>query len=362
MPALIPGNPLQVGARLSAVAFYFAGGMTHFFPMKQRALGKNGPLLSALGLGCMGMSDFYGARDDAESIATLHHAMDRGLTFLDTADMYGFGDNEELVGRALKGRPRQSVFLATKFGIVRSRTDATVRGINGRPEYVRAACDASLRRLGVDVIDLYYQHRVDPATPIEETVGAMAGLVRAGKVRHLGLSEAGADTLRRASKVHPIAALQSEYSLWTRDPEEGILATCRELGIGFVAYSPLGRGFLTGQIRRFEDFSADDYRRLSPRFQGENFQRNLDLVQQVGQLAAAKGCTPGQLALAWVLAQGADIIPIPGTKRRTYLDENLGALDVTLTPADLARIDAIFPKDAAAGLRYPEAMMKVVGR
>ncbi len=330
--------------------------------MKQRALGKNGPLLSALGLGCMGMSDFYGARDDAESIATLHHAMDRGLTFLDTADMYGFGDNEELVGRALKDRPRQSVFLATKFGIVRSRTDATVRGINGRPEYVRAACDASLRRLGVDVIDLYYQHRVDPATPIEETVGAMAGLVRAGKVRHLGLSEAGADTLRRASKVHPIAALQSEYSLWTRDPEEGILATCRELGIGFVAYSPLGRGFLTGQIRRFEDFSADDYRRLSPRFQGENFQRNLDLVQQVGQLAAAKGCTPGQLALAWVLAQGADIIPIPGTKRRTYLDENLGALDVTLTPADLARIDAIFPKDAAAGLRYPEAMMKAVGR
>ncbi len=362
MPALIPGNPLQVGARLSAVAFYFASGMTHFFPMKQRALGKNGPLLSALGLGCMGMSDFYGARDDAESIATLHHAMDRGLTFLDTADMYGFGDNEELVGRALKGRPRQSVFLATKFGIVRSRTDATVRGINGRPEYVRAACDASLRRLGVDVIDLYYQHRVDPATPIEETVGAMAGLVRAGKVRHLGLSEAGADTLRRASKVHPIAALQSEYSLWTRDPEEGILATCRELGIGFVAYSPLGRGFLTGQIRRFEDFSADDYRRLSPRFQGENFQRNLDLVQQVGQLAAAKGCTPGQLALAWVLAQGADIIPIPGTKRRTYLDENLGALDVTLTPPDLARIDAIFPKDAAAGLRYPEAMMKAVGR
>jgi aryl-alcohol dehydrogenase-like predicted oxidoreductase len=330
--------------------------------MKQRPLGKNGPLISALGLGCMGMSDFYGARDDAESIATVHLALDRGLTFLDTADMYGFGDNEELVGRALKGRPRQSVFLATKFGIVRSRSDATVRGINGRPEYVRTACDASLRRLGVDFIDLYYQHRVDPDTPIEETVGAMAGLVRAGKVRHLGLSEAGAATLHRACAVHPIAALQSEYSLWTRDPEDGVLAACRELGIGFVAYSPLGRGFLTGQIKRFEDFSADDYRRLSPRFQGANFQRNLDLVERVGQLAVAKGCTPGQLALAWVLAQGDDIIPIPGTKRRTYLDENLGALDVTLTPSDLDRIGAIFPKDAAAGLRYPEAMMKSVGR
>ena len=330
--------------------------------MLSRTLGKNGPRVSALGLGCMGMSDFYGARDDAESLATLHHALDRGLTFLDTADMYGFGDNEELVGRALQGRPRQSVFLATKFGIVRSRTDATARGVNGRPEYVRAACDASLRRLGVDVIDLYYQHRVDPATPIEETVGAMAGLVRAGKVRHLGLSEAGADTIRRAHAVHPIAALQSEYSLWTRDPEDGVLATCRELGIGFVAYSPLGRGFLTGQIRRFEDFAADDYRRLSPRFQGDNFARNLDLVQRVSQLAAAKRCTPGQLALAWVLAQGPDIVPIPGTKRRTYLDENLGALDVTLTAAELAQIEAIFPAQAAAGLRYPAASMQAVGR
>ena len=329
--------------------------------MKHRTLGKNGPPVSALGLGCMGMSDFYGIRDDHESIATIHHALDRGLTLLDTADMYGFGDNEELVGRAIRGR-RATVFLATKFGIVRSRTDATVRGVNGRADYVRAACDASLQRLGTDTIDLYYQHRVDPATPIEETVGAMAGLVRAGKVRYLGLSEAGAATLRRAQAVHPITALQSEYSLWTRDPEDGVLATCRELGIGLVAYSPLGRGFLTGQFKRFEDFAADDYRRNSPRFQGENFARNLDLVRRVGELAAAKHCTPGQLALAWVLTQGDDIVPIPGTKRRSYLDENLGALEVTLTPADLAQIESIFPRNAAAGLRYPAAMMSAVGR
>jgi len=329
--------------------------------MKQRTLGKNGPLVSALGLGCMGMSDFYGARDDAESIATIHHALDCGLTLLDTADMYGFGGNEELIGRALKGR-RHQAFLATKFGIVRSQTDVTVRGFNGRPEYVRAACDASLRRLGTDTIDLYYQHRVDPDTPIEDTVGAMAGLVRAGKVRHLGLSEAGVATIRRAQAVHPIAALQSEYSLWTRDPEDGALAVCRELGISLVPYSPLGRGFLTGQIKRFEDFAADDYRRISPRFQGENFQHNLDLVQRVGQLAAAKGCTPGQLALAWVLAQGGDIIPIPGTKRRAYLDENLGALDVVLTPSELAQIESLVPKGAAAGLRYPAAMMGALGR
>jgi len=330
--------------------------------MLHRSLGKNGPRISALGLGCMGMSDFYGARDDAESIATIRHALDRGLTFLDTADMYGFGDNEELIGRALEGRPRESVFLATKFGIVRSRTDVTVRGFNGRPEYVRSACDASLRRLRVNVIDLYYQHRVDPDTPIEETVGAMAGLVQAGKVRYLGLSEAGVATIRRAHAVHPVTALQSEYSLWTRDPEEGALAVCRELGIGLVAYSPLGRGFLTGQIKRFEDFAPDDYRRISPRFQGENFQRNLDLVQRVGGLAKAKGCTPGQLALAWVLARGREIVPIPGTKRRAYLDENLGALEVSLTPSDLAQIEAVFPKNAAAGLRYPAAMMGAIGR
>ncbi|MDB6167876.1 MAG: aldo/keto reductase [Verrucomicrobia bacterium] len=330
--------------------------------MEQRTVGKNGPAVSALGLGCMGMSDFYGGRQDSESIATIHRALNRGLTLLDTADIYGFGDNEELVGRAVRGRPRDSFFLATKFGIVRSRTDPAVRGFNGRPDYIRAACDRSLRRLGMETIDLYYQHRVDPQTPIEETVGAMAELVRAGKVRHLGLSEAGVDTIRRARKVHPIAALQSEYSLWTRDPEDGVLAACRELGIGFVAYSPLGRGFLTGQINRFEDFAADDYRRQSPRFQGENFQRNLELVKRVGELAAAKGCTPGQLALAWVLAQGKDIVPIPGTKRRSYLDENLGALDVRLTPSDLGQIEAIFPKNAAAGLRYPEAMMNAVGR
>lgn len=329
--------------------------------MQQRKLGADGPTVSAIGLGCMGMSDFYGNRDEAEAIATIHHALDRGVNFLDTADMYGYGRNEELVGKAIRGR-RQEVVLATKFGIMRDENDSNVRGINGRPEYVRAACDASLRRLGVEVIDLFYQHRVDAATPIEETVGAIAGLVRAGKVRFIGLSEAGAATLRRAHAVHPITALQSEYSLWTRDPEEGALAACRELGIGFVAYSPLGRGFLTGQFKGIKDFAPDDYRPQTPRFQGENFQRNLDLVRRIEQLSAEKGCRPAQLALAWVLAQGIDIVPIPGTKRRVYLDENLGALEVNLTPAEVSQINHFFPPGAAAGTRYPEAMQKTLGR
>jgi aryl-alcohol dehydrogenase-like predicted oxidoreductase len=329
--------------------------------MQTRQVGKSGPLVSALGLGCMGMSEFYGPGDEAESIATIHRAIDLGITFLDTADIYGIGDNEELVGKALRGI-RDRVFLATKFGIVRSKSNPALRGVNGSPEYVRTACDASLKRLGVDVIDLYYQHRVDPNTPIEETVGALASLVKAGKVRHIGLSEAGAATIRRAHAVHPIAALQSEYSLWTRDPEEEILATTRELGIAFVAYSPLGRGFLTGQIKRVEDFAPDDYRRTSPRFQGENFQKNLDLVERVEAIAKEKKCTPGQLALAWLLAQGEDIIPIPGTKRRKYLEENAAALDVKLSPDDLRRIDEVAPHGAAAGLRYPEQMMAAVNR
>ncbi len=330
--------------------------------MQTRILGNNGPRVSALGLGCMGMSDFYGGRDDAESIATIRHALDRGVSLLDTADMYGPHVNEELVGKAIKGR-REQAFIATKFGIVRDPANPVARGVNGRPEYVRAACEGSLKRLGIETIDLYYQHRVDPNVPIEETVGAMAELVQAGKVRHLGLSEASAATLERASKVHPIAALQSEYSLWTRDPEHnGVLDACRRLGIAFVAYSPLGRGFLTGAIRSPDDFEADDYRRSSPRFQGDNFARNLALVDKVHAIAADKGCSPAQLALAWVLAQGEDVLAIPGTKKRSRLDENLGALDVALTKQELAVIDAVFPPDAVAGERYAAASMAHVNR
>jgi aryl-alcohol dehydrogenase-like predicted oxidoreductase len=328
--------------------------------MEMRTLGRNGPQVSALGLGCMGMSDFYGAHDDAESIATIHHALDRGVTLLDTADMYGPHTNEQLVGRAIKGR-REQAFIATKFGIVRDPANPQSRGVSGRPEYLRAACEGSLKRLGIETIDLYYQHRVDPNVPIEETVGAMAELVTQGKVRYLGLSEASGQTLTRACAVHPIAGLQSEFSLWTRDPEEnGMLAACRKLGVALVAYSPLGRGFLTGAIRSPDDFEADDFRRNNPRFQGDNFARNLALVDEVKKLAADKGCSPAQLALAWVLAQGGDVLAIPGTRRRSRLDENLGALDVRLSTTERAAIDAVFPPHAAAGDRYAGASMQMV--
>ncbi len=327
--------------------------------MEYRQLGKQGPTVSAVGLGCMGMSEFYGPSDERESLSTIEQSLESGINFLDTADVYGRGANEELVGRAIHGR-RNEVILATKFGNVRDSL-GQFAGVDGRPEYVHQACEASLRRLHTEYIDLYYQHRVDAKTPIEDTVGAMAGLVEEGKVRFIGLCEAGPATLRRAQAVHPITALQSEYSLWSRDPEDKILPLCRELGIGFVAYSPLGRGFLTGQIKRVEDLAPDDWRRNNPRFQGENFSRNLELVRQVEKIAAEKGVKASQLALAWVLARGEDIVPIPGSRRIGHLKENIEAVGITLTPEDLKRLDEAAPHGAASGLRYTEAGMRVIG-
>lgn len=327
--------------------------------MNKRKLGTQGLVVSQQGLGCMGMSEFYGATDETESIATLNRALEIGIDFFDTSDAYGPYKNEELVGRVFRTR-RDEVIIATKFGIRRDPNDPAVRSIDGRPEYVREACDGSLKRLGIECIDLYYQHRVDTNVPIEETVGAMGRLVEAGKVRYLGLSEAAPDTIRRAHAVHPISALQTEYSLWSRDPEDEILATVRELGIGFVAYSPLGRGFLTGKFKTIDDLAPDDFRRYSPRFQGDNFAKNLELVARVTEIAAEKGVTAGQLALAWVLTQGEDIVPIPGTKRRRYLEENASASEIKLTGGDIVHLDELAPKDAAAGTRYPEAMMRFV--
>jgi aryl-alcohol dehydrogenase-like predicted oxidoreductase len=329
--------------------------------MPLRSIGRAGAKVSAIGLGCMGMSEFYGARDDAESVATIHRALELGVTLLDTADMYGPYTNEELVGRAIQGK-RDGVFLATKCGIVRDPSDPTRRGVDGSAAYIQRSCEGSLKRLGVDHVELYQLHRVDPKTPIEESVGAMAELVKQGKTRYIGLSEASAETLRRANAVHPVTSVQSEYSLWTRDPEDGVLATCRELGIGFLAYSPLGRGFLTGQIKSPDDFAKDDFRRHSPRFQRENFRKNLALVAEVERLARGKGWTPSQLALAWVLAQQDFIVPIPGTKRRTYLEDNLGAVRVALSKTDLDSIAAVFPRGAAAGERYPVQAMSSVNR